>query len=124
MKKNRQRLSPPAKSRPSSRDAGSTDDEAITPAKLLGYLTAAYVLNAAGLLDPRKRERLDSLTFPGVEQWDVVVERSYEINMAFVRQVFTQCRKLKSEMDSVLFILRGLGCPDCNTRLKEVLGRR
>lgn len=103
------------------KSAAKSNDE-ITPDKLIGYFTAAYVLDVAGLLDPAKKSKLDSLRYPGCPSWKEAVEDSYKINPTFVRSVYAVCSELKSPPDAVIFILRGLGCPEHVERLKEVLG--
>ena len=98
------------------------DDDRITEEKLLGYFTAAYVLDVAGLLDPAKKAKLDSLVYPGCERWDVAVEGGFGITRTFVRSVYSLCTEINSPLAAVTFILRGLGCPDYEARVAEVVG--
>jgi hypothetical protein len=101
---------------------GMASDDPITEEKLFGFFAAAYVLDVAGMLDPAKKSRLDSLQVPGCPAWDQAVEQMYGISRTFVRSVYALCSELKSPEDSILFIIRGLGCPDYQSRLAEVLG--
>jgi hypothetical protein len=98
-----------------------SDNNDITEEKLLGYFTVAYVLDVAGLLDPRKKESLDSLQYPNCRTWDETVEGSYGINRTFVRSVYALCTEIQPPPLAVSFILRGLGCPDYQARLDEIL---
>ena len=104
--------------RQTSRDS---DADAITE-KLLGYFTAAYVLDAAGMLDKGKLARLNSLAYPNCPRWDQAVEAAYGISRTFVRSVYALCTEINSPAAAVIFILRGLGCPDFQERLNEVVG--
>ncbi len=103
------------------KSATHAEDNEITPDKLLGYFTVAYVVDTAGMLDPLKRERLDSLQFPGCPSWEEAVEEEWGITRTFVRNVLTLCTEIKPLPAAVLFILRGLGCPDYQARLQEVM---
>lgn len=106
----------------STRARKKTDGGAITTDKMLGFLTVSYVLDAAGLLDPRRKAKLDSLSFPGVPSWDESVEGEFGINRTFVRSVYSLCTEVNSSIAAIVFILRGLDCPDYEARLVEVLG--
>lgn len=103
------------------KSAKLAEDQEITPDKLLGYFTVAYVLDAAGMLDPLKRKRLDSLQFPDCPSWEEAVEQEWGITRTFVRSVLALCTEIKPLPAAMLFILRGLGCPDYQARLHEVM---
>lgn len=109
------------KKQPSKKRAAAAKGDEITPDKLLGYFTVAYVLDTAGILDPQQRERLDSLKYPGCPTWDKAVEDEWGITRTFVRSVLTLCTEIKPLPAAVLFILRGLGCPEYQERMKDVL---
>lgn len=97
------------------------NDDAIAEDKLIGYFTVAYVLDCGNMLNAEKRKRLDSLVFDGCPRWNEAVEEFYGINKTFVRNVYAHCTELKTPIEAVVFILRGLGCPEFETRLSEVL---
>ncbi len=105
-----------------SKPKSDQNTDAITDEKLLGYFTAAYVLDAVGLLEPTKKKRLDSLAFPNCPRWDECVEGTFRISRTFVRSVYGLCTEHRSPPEAVSFILRGLGCPEYQQRLEEVLG--
>ena len=106
----------------STRATSSNADDAITENKLLGYFTVAYVLDAAGMLDPGKKAKLDSLVFDGCPTWDKAVEESYGITRTLVRNIYAVCTEVKTPTEAIGFILRGLECPNYRERLKEVTG--
>jgi hypothetical protein len=119
MKKKKKKSGRAGTSKPKRRSSG---DDAITEEKLLGYFTAAYVLDVAGMLDPRKKTRLDSLEYPNCPRWDEAVEKTYGISRTFVRSIYALCTEINSPIAAVTFILRGLGCADFQERLQEVVG--
>jgi DNA-binding XRE family transcriptional regulator len=102
---------------------GVLAEDALTEEKLLGCFTAAYVLDAVGLLYPPTKAKLDSLRYPGCLAWDATVEEGYGITRPFVRGVYKLCSEFKDPIDSVQFILRGLGCPGYVDRLRELFGQ-
>lgn len=97
-------------------------DDEITEDKLLGYFTVAYVLDAAGMLDPAEKAKLDSLVFEGCPTWDASVEECYGISRTLIRNIYAVCTEVKTAAEAIVFILRGLECPDYKERLREVTG--
>lgn len=89
--------------------------------QFLGFMTAAYVLDATGHLHPEQKAKLDSLAYEGVPKWDVGVEQHYGINRTFIRSVYALCTEIKEPIDGVVFILQGIGCPDVEARLRDLL---
>lgn len=111
-----------AKKRTTKKSPEPDGENAITPDKLLGYFTAAYVLEAVGFLPVWKRERLNSLEFPNCPSWSQAVEDAYKIDRKFVRSVFRLCvARRMGWVRAVRFILLGLGCPDADQRFEEVV---
>jgi hypothetical protein len=106
----------------SERAMSSKADDAITEDKLLGYFTVAYVLDAAGMLDSRKKSKLDSLVVEGCPSWDKSVEERYGLSRTLVRNIYAVCSEVKTPAEVIGFILRGLECPDYRKRLQEVTG--
>lgn len=116
-----------AKKKPTNKSAtrvklNTQADGDITEDKLLGYFTVAYVLDAAGMLDPAKKAKLDSLVFEGCPTWDASVEECYGISRTLVRNIYAVCTEVKTAAEAIAFILRGLECPDYKQRLQEVIG--
>ena len=101
-----------------------TKDEAEFEHNLFWFMATAYVADAVGLVDRRKAAKLASLESLGGDgrTWQVHVRSSLDIDDAFVRKVFALCAKRKSEVQTLGFILRGLGCPCTEERLEELFG--
>jgi hypothetical protein len=90
--------------------------------KLFWLLAAAYLVDAVGLLDEDKAAKLASFeAAAGRQAWQEHVRDSLEVDDDFVRRVYALCRKRKDEAQSLGFILRGLGCPCADERLRELL---
>ena len=106
--------------RPAKKAAGKPSDDA-TANRANGNITAAYILEAVGLLAPHTKQVLDSLNSPGSSTWEEAVEDTYGINKTFVRSVYALCLELKGPPESALFILQGLGCHDPAERLLDIL---
>lgn len=107
--------------KPAKKTTKNSGEDEITPDKLLGYFTVAYVLDTARLLDPQKKKRLDSLRFPGCPSWEKAVEDEWGVTRTFVRSILSLCTEIKPLPAAVLFILRGIGCPDYQERMKEIM---
>ena len=92
--------------------------------KLLWYLATAYVADVLGVLDPVKAAKLASFeAAAGTQTWQEHVREALDVDDAFVRRVVEACRaRGKDETQSIGFLLRGLGCPDAEERMREVLG--
>ena len=103
---------------PEANAPGAEPDDPITPDKLLGCFTVAYILDAVGLLDAEQKQKLDSLRYPNCPSWDAAVESSYGINRTFVRSVYAHCTEIQSPPMAIGFILRGLGCPEYEAHLQ------
>ena len=89
---------------------------------LFWCLAAAYLMDAVGLLDEDKAAKLASFeAAAGQQTWQEQVRNSLEVDDDFVRRVYALCRKSKDEAQSLGFILRGLGCPCAEERLRELL---
>jgi hypothetical protein len=92
--------------------------------KIRWVFVAAYVADVAGLLDKDKRLKFTHLAeqYAGDETWQGVVEHDLEINKKFIASLFKACRKHMSAGHSLCFILRGLGCPYSEARVRDIIG--
>ncbi len=91
--------------------------------KLFWFLATSYVADVVGLLSGDKAAKLASFeAAAGQQTWQEHVQESWDVDDNFVKKVYALCRKRKDEAPSLLFILRGLGCPEPVERLKELLG--
>ena len=95
------------------------NDDAITAEKLFWFLTTAYILRAVGLLRPDKEEKIDLLTASSGTDWREEVRSHLDINDTYIRSLYAVGTEFKTKMQSVRFILRGLGCPSTEERLSE-----
>ncbi len=117
-----ERLSKPKKAKAKSSSKESAKRTEIDQFRWMqGTFAAAYVLDTVGMLNPATKARLDSLEFPGVARWDQAVEQDFGINRTFVRSVYALCTEIKGPVDGVVFVLQGIGCPDVEERLTELL---
>ena len=93
---------------------------------LFWFMAAAYIGDTIGLLDERKAAKMSSLeSLAGGATWQEQTRKSLEINDSFVKKVYALCTKQgKSEVQAIGFILRGLGCPNTEERLREVFSER
>jgi hypothetical protein len=90
--------------------------------KLFWCLAAAYLMDTVGLLDEDKAAKLASFeTTAGQQTWQDQVRISLDVDDGFVKRVYALCRKRNGEIQSLGFILRGLGCPCAEERLRELL---
>lgn len=85
-------------------------------------LAAAYLMDTVGLLDKDKAAKLASLEAQaGPESWQEQVRSSLEMDDDFVKQIVALFEKReKDKVQSLVFILRGLGCPCAEQRLMEL----
>ncbi len=92
--------------------------------KIRWYLIAAFIADLAGLLDDKKEQKLTYLTaqFGADEPWRAVVLRDLGLDESFVGRVYSVCRTGMPRSWAMCFVLRGLGCPDPEARLREVVG--
>lgn len=99
--------------------AWSKEDEE----KLFWLLAVAYMADVVGLLDETKAAKLSSFeAAAGTHTWQEHVRETLEVDDNFLKRVYALCRKRKSEVQSLGFILRGLGCPCTDERLRELFG--
>lgn len=85
---------------------------------------AAYIADAVGLLDQDKQIEFTHLAeqHAGEATWHDVVEQDLGIKKSLIASIFKNCRKCMGIGGSLCFILRGLGCPYPEARLREVVG--
>jgi hypothetical protein len=89
---------------------------------LFWFLAAAYLMDAVGLLDEDKAVKLASFeAVAGQQTWQEQVRNSLDVDDDFVKRVYGLFRKRKDEAQSLGFLLRGLGCPCAEERLRELL---
>jgi hypothetical protein len=86
------------------------------------YLGAAYVADSVGLLNPNKAAKLSSFEAEvGTKTWQEHARQWLNVEDEFIKSVYALCRKCgRTELQSLGFILRGLGCESAEERLQEV----
>lgn len=79
---------------------------------LFGFLVVSYVLHRLGVLSPESKARLDAVFKPGKPAWIRHVEKCLQIKSTFVEQAFDLCTETMKPEKAILFILRGVDCPN------------
>lgn len=95
----------------------SSDEKAI---RFLGLTTAAYVFEATGYMPSDEMARFEEWAGVGSPDWRESLEQIYGINPTFVRSVYALGSERWEPLDSIRFILRGLGCPNSEECLREI----
>jgi hypothetical protein len=90
--------------------------------KLFWLLAAAYVLDAVGLLDPHKAAKLSSFEATIGTTWQESVRQELDVEEDFVRSIYEICQTGRTKVQALGFILRGLGCPNVDEQLQNLLG--
>ncbi len=87
------------------------------------YLAAAYVADTVGLLNPLKAAKLSSFEAEvGTKTWQEHARQWLNVDDEFIKSVYALCRERgRTELQSVGFILRGLGCESTEERVQEVM---
>lgn len=100
--------------------SAQSDDE-----KIRWYLIAAFIADLAGFLNEDKDLKLASLTveFAGGAPWRAIVAQELGVDSETVGHIYSACRNGMNPASAMTFVLRGLGCPDPEARLSEVVGQ-
>lgn len=100
----------------------SNDSPDTRATETFWFLVVAYVLHSVNLLSESLETRLDSLQAVTYPDWKKQIKKTLGVGPQFIRSVYALCSEHKSRMQSLGFVLRGLGCPHPQSRLVEVLG--
>jgi hypothetical protein len=85
---------------------------------LFGFLVVSYVLHRLDVLSPESKARLDAVFKPGKPTWIRHVEKCLQIKSTFVEQAFDLCTETMKPEKAILFILRGVDCPNYRGNLE------
>lgn len=95
-----------------NQDTENATPECSHEEDLFGFLVVSYVLHRLGLLAPQGKARLDAIDEPGKPTWIEHVEKSLTINSKFVEHAYALCIETMPPEKAILFILRGIDCPN------------
>jgi len=96
-------------------------DNLAEAAKLDAAMTAAYVLEVAGLLDPTVFGKFDQLNRVLKRSWVVEVEARHRVTRQIVQNLYAVLLDLYLPHEALPFILRGLGFTHPERYLDHVL---
>jgi len=76
------------------------------------------------MLDNDKKLKLAHLAEQGglTESWQKDVANEFGITRTFVKSVIKACQKCMSDEEGICFVLRGLGCPNAESRVTDLVG--
>jgi hypothetical protein len=88
------------------------------------FFAIAYLADCVGLLNQTKKLKLAHLNEQyGFEtSWQQKVGEELGMDPAFVKSVYMLCTdRGMTEAQAILFMLQGIGCPEAERRMMEVL---
>ena len=92
--------------------------------KIRWYLTACYICDCIQPLPKSMNLKLTHVSEQYGEHatWRELVEADQLIDAPFVRDVHSTVSQHVDSFESLVFLMRGLGCPFPEARLKDVFG--
>ena len=88
------------------------------------HFAALYVCNAISPLPPDMKLKLSHLAeqYGGDSTWEELVEAEFDLDQPMVREIHAACTSSWDSFTSLVFILRGLGCPEPEECIRSVFG--